>query len=570
VATAELPPINEVERVRRLGEAARWELARRKALRGDVIDLVLLQWPGIVLDDWQKRELCEFFRPEVRDCFIKGNTGCGKGAFTAIVVCVYFYLHDDATVILTRDSEATARKILLAEVKKWFLRMANRPDAMILTDSIREPGARGEQHFVRVSNPKSGEGFSGVHGPHVLFVFDEATADVLEDRYSLADTQATKFLCLANPRTMAGNFRKAFPLGSVDITQTIPGPFGLRRLVTIGGQDCLNVREKRLEKPVAPTGGIEIGDRLFAAGESIPEEYFEQVKPIIPGQTCYDTWVGLTQNPDPHFVACFAHGRFPDEDPEKRLFSSVWFADHQAFHARFNNVWERMKRRYRPRKILNGYFPVEGAGLDVAASSDGDDSCLTVGGRKGIRKLFTVKFSKTDKLVDWVIETFDDQFGIDITRERIPVAVDVDGVGKGVGDMLTRKGVWVVEIHSGATSEVDPLRYANKRAEAYGEFARRLDLAGDYAGQVFAIPGGKEGDALIEELMAHEKLFVAKDATRFRVTPKSPIPGVKDVISVKQKIGHSPDRSDSVVYFYRALQALPNRNLMEWVDAGAF
>lgn len=569
MATAELPPINEVERVRRLGEAARWELARRRALRGDVIDLVLLQWPGVVLDDWQKRELCEFFRPEIRDCFIKGNTGCGKGAFTAIVVCLYFYLHDDAAIVLTRDSESTARKILFGEVKKWFRRMSNRPDSVILGDQVIDPAAR-EEHFIRVSNPKSGEGFSGVHGPHVLFVFDEATAAVLEDRYKLADTQATKFLALANPRTTAGNFRNAFPRGSVDLTQTVPGPTGLRRLVTVGGADCMNVREKRLENPVGPIGGIEINGRRFAHGESIPSDFYELVKPILPGQTCYDTWMGHCAKDDPHFVAIFAHGRFPDEDPLMRLYSFAWFADHQAYHARFNRVWERMKRRHRPRKILNGYFPIEGAGLDVAASSDGDDSCLTVGGRKGIRGLYTVKFSKTDKLVDWVIETFDDQFGIDITRERIPVAVDVDGVGKGVGDMLARKGVWVIEIHSGSTSEVDPTRYANKRAEAYGEFARRLDLVGDYAGQMFAIPGGKEGDALIEELMAHEKLFVAKDATRFRVTPKSPIPGVKDVISVKQKIGHSPDRSDSVVYFYRALQALPNRNLMEWVDAGAF
>lgn len=569
MSTAELPSPELVEEIRRQGEAARWELARRKALRGDVLDLVLLQWPGVVLDNWQKTELCEFFKPEVRDCFIKGNTGCGKGAYTAIVVCLYFYLHKDAAIVLTRDSEATARKILFGEVKKWFRQMSNRPESIILTDQIVDP-ANKEGHFVRVSNPKTGEGFSGVHGPHVLFVFDEATAPVLEDRYKLADTQATKFLALANPRTMAGNFRNAFPRGSVDITQTIAGSSGWRRLVTVGGADCMNVREKRLENPVGPLGGIEIDGRRFVHGESIPPEFYEKAKPILPGQTCYDTWLNLCAKPDPHFVAIFAHGRFPDEDPEMRLYSFAWFARHQEFYARFDRVWERMKRRFKARKILNRYFPVEGGALDVAASSDGDDSCLTVGGRKGVRKQFAVKFKDTTKLVDWVFEIFDLQFGIDLAGSRIPIAVDVDGVGKGVGDMLAKRGVWVVEIHSGATSDTDPLRYANKRAESYGEQARRLDPAGDFAETPFAIPAGSEGDKLIEELMAHEKVFVAKDATRFRVTPKSPIPGVKDVISVKQKIGRSPDRSDSLVYFHRALQALPARNLSQWLEDGAF
>lgn len=560
----------QVEEIRRQADGAKWELARRKALRGEPLDLVRLQWPGVILDEWQQRELCEFFRPEVREMFVKGNTGCGKGAFTAIVLCLYFYLFDDATIIMTRDSEATAKRILFGEVRKWFRRMQIRPEAAIMGDQIVDPANR-ETHFMRVSNPKTGEGFSGVHGPHVLFAFDEATAPVLEDRYKLADTQATKFLCLANPRTMAGNFRNAFPAGSVDLTQTVVGPFGLRRLVTIGGPDCLNVREKRLEKPVAPVGGIEIDGRKFATGETIPPEYFEQVAPIIPGQTCYDTWIGLCQHPDPHFVACFAHGRFPDEDPETKLFSFAWFDRHQEFWRRFDRLWEKHKRTHRQRLRLNKFFPIEAAALDVAASIDGDDSVLTVGGRKGIRKMFAIKERDTTRLVDWVIATLELQFGVSILGRRIPVAVDVDGVGKGVGDMLARRGVFVVEIHSGATSDADPQQYGNKRAESYGEFARRLNPEGDFADAPFALPAGELGDSLIAELTAHEKIYLAKDATRFRVTPKAPVPGVKDkAISVKQKIGRSPDRSDSAVYFYRAIAALPSRNLSEWLAEGAF
>ena len=555
---------DEIRRLKIKAEAARWIIAKENARNGDPVPYIRLQWPGVILDEWQERELQEFFRPEVRELYIKGNTGSGKGAFIALVVCLFYDLWEDARVVLTRDSKDTAKKILFAEVAKWFRAMAMKPEGKLTAEKIQHPVY--EQHVIAVSNPATGEGFSGVHTPHVLFVFDEATAPILEKRFELADTQATKFLATANPRTIAGCFRKAFPSGSPNVTQTIVGPFGLRRLVTIGGKDCKNVREKRLKIPVSPPGGIQIIGRWFPAGETIPADYFEQVRPIIPGQTCYDQFVGLCQHPDPNFVNCYAHGMFPDEDPEKQLISLSWLEAPNQFWKRFDRVWQHFRRRNKARSILNSYFRVEALGLDVAASTDGDESILTVGGSLGIRGQWAKRFRDTTELVDWVSEIVSEQFGIDLEKSGLPIAVDMDGVGKGVGDMLRRRGCRVVEIHGGSTSEVNTDLYANKRAESYGELAARLDPSGAWKGQTFALP---EDYRLAEELIAHQKIFVSKDAMRFRVTPKEPVPGVKDVLSVKQQIGRSPDRSDSAVYFYRALVAAGGFDISAWLKAGA-
>lgn len=556
----------EIRRLKLKAQAARWNLAKQKARYGDPIDYIRLQWPGVILDEWQERELREFFRPQVRECYIKGNTGCGKGAFIAISVCLFYDLFPDSVTILTRDSFDTAKKVLFKEVAKWFGMMALPPPHKAPTsDKIEDPANSG--HYIRVSNPGSDEGFSGIHAPNVLFVFDEATADVLEDRYGLADTQATKFIATSNPRNTFGSFRMGFPLGSPNVTQTIPGTFGLRRVVTIGGMDCMNVRLKRLKVPVGPRGGIEIDGQKFDHGQPIPNELFEKVKPIIPGQTTYDQYLGILIHPNPDHVNCYAHGMFPDEDPEKQIISLSWLADCFAFHARFHRVYTYFKRRHRPRTIIDRYFPVEALGLDVAASDDGDESVLTIGGSLGIREQWATQFSDTTALVEWVFDVMLDHFGIRLEKSGLPIAVDMDGIGKGVGDMLKKRGCRVVEIHGAASPEANKGRYLNKRAEGYGELADRINPKGKWAGQKFAIP---QDDRLIQELLSHQKIFSKGDSLKFRVTPKEPKPGVKDVVSVKQQIGRSPDRSDSAVYFYRALCSQPEAGLADWLKSGAF
>ena len=80
--------------------------------------------------------------------------------------------------------------------------------------------AHDQPNYLRIANPETEEGFSGHHGPHTLFLFDEATA-APDKYYALAQTQARLIVALANPRTLTGWFRRGFPQYEPNKTQTV-------------------------------------------------------------------------------------------------------------------------------------------------------------------------------------------------------------------------------------------------------------------------------------------------------------------------------------------------------------
>jgi hypothetical protein len=499
---------------------------------------VEFQWPGIILDKFQWDIVRCTAAPEIRDIYVKGNTGCGKGCATAIAIVMYYDIWPDARVLLTSSSVEHAQRVMFAEVCKWLRRATFTPKGRVLAESVGENG----EHIMKVVNPDTDEGFSGFHGVHVLFSFDEGTA-VSDARYDMSYTQSKKFIVTANSRTLAGSFRLAFGRSEPDKTQTIMAQYGPRRLITVDGADCLNVREKRLSQQVGPLGGIQIGDRFYEPGERITDEDYEKVKPIIPGQTAYDEFQSLLAHPDPFRVRVFAHAQFPDEDPETQLIPSSWLEPHCEY-------WAKHCKSGKWADDIDEMVPVNAFGLDPSASLGGDETILACGGQKGCRELFGRKFAKTSEVGRWVLTKVEQRYGISLESGTYPIAVDCDGLGKGVSDYLTDRGVWVIEIRGNMQSEADPARYWNLRTECYGELAKRLSPDDIYADMPFAIPNDGK---LKEELCASEKEFPGHDGLKFRLTPKD-ARGRKDVISVKDRIGRSPDRSDSLAYLYAAVR----------------
>lgn len=565
-------------------DAAKFELARREFLKGNPLPYVRYQWgESIVLDDFQIDMLKSLADPGIREVWVKGNTGCGKGGAAGIGVCAYFDLFEDARVVITRDKYETARDVMLSEVKKWFKRMRVPPNAAVTKEQIVSPD--NEQHCIVCANPLASEGFAGVHSSHVLFLFDEATA-VADDRYSLSETQATKFLALANPRTSGGAFYNAFHAGvnDPDETQTVKGPMGRRRLITVDGEQMMNVRMQCLLHPISPPGGITIDGHHYPHGTTISEEHYKKRQAIIPGQTCYDQYIGLCQNPSPDYVACYAHGRFPQEDPDRQVIYGKWLTAPGVLWDRFTKAWNRCQNHEcerRLRAMLSKWNPVQAFGLDIALSADGDFSVLTVGGWRGVRAQHQFRSKNADQLIDWVIEiarTYD----INLTDKSTPVGVDTCG-GEVFAQVMEKRGIRVIHINGACKSEVNPDVYFNLRTEAYGELGERLNFIGRYSyamnadgevsrddrPKVFMIPPDEE---LRRQIRAHEKIFPQSDSMRYKINPKDKSPGNEDdnrIKSVKEKIGRSPDNSDSLVYFYRALQHR-GASLEEWLDKGAF
>src|SRR5690606_9733981 len=152
--------------------AAKAELARRLCLRGNPLPMVALQWPELLVTDpaeaeffdgqignfedpclridfWQRDILKSFFDESIREVFIKGCTGAGKGMISSIILNLAFDAWREAKIVLTSASYDHAVQTLFAEVVKWRVKMRHPGPGNILSDAIYH----NKQHNMVVKNP---------------------------------------------------------------------------------------------------------------------------------------------------------------------------------------------------------------------------------------------------------------------------------------------------------------------------------------------------------------------------------------------------------------------------------
>ena len=119
-------------------------------------------------------------------------------------------------------------------------------------------------------------------------------------------------------------------------------------------------------------------------------------------------------------------------------------------------------------------------------------------------------------IVGWVLDVAISIHGIDLKRRQVPITVNMDGLGKGVGDRLNELGVKVRPFHGAATAQRSH-QYRNRRAEVYGELAQRLDPKGRWPDTPWRLP---DDPLLLDELVAPEKVY-GSDGLKFGITPKN-------------------------------------------------
>lgn len=527
------------------------EEARRLCREGNPFPLIGLQWPEFLIreednesqffegevgnvwnpclrfDWWQRLIFRAFFDVTFPEIFIKGCTGPGKGACVAIAVNLDFDVRQDNCMwYITADTNAHATQVMFGEIAKWRNRMQWPSNGRNLATTIADH----ERRFISVLNPEKssdGESFSGRHG--AKYVFDESSA-VPDIFYENACKNASRIVCISNPRTKFGFFRSGFKtLQNENKTGITIGTLGKRLCVTIGGEDCLNVKHKRIKDPKSPIDGIEIDGEFFPEGEAIPESKFEKVRALIPGQMDINQFRSILRNANEKWkLQCFAHGMFPDEDPVAQFIMSSWLERHHRMHE--ENELD---------------ISIDAFGLDVARSLDGDDTTLAVGGRNGCRRIFKFKLPTYPEITERVIKIALD-FGVDLTHGTHPIAIDFGGgYGAGVGDWLDTNGVWVVEHHPGSRAQVIPEVYMNQRTEDWALLAERIDPTKEWKDREWAIPRETK---LVEELLAMSKQWDRK-MERFSALPK-------EQMKAAFHDRRSPDSGDSLMLLWRAVREL--------------
>jgi hypothetical protein len=534
---------------------------------------------GLYLEDWQLDAIRAYNDPAISRVGISGNTGCGKNAVAGMCVATYYYSRPTSKQILTREPVAQAKLKTWAEVDKWMRRSRVRLPGILLKSGIQESS----QHYVVTANPASDEAFSGAHteGGQIAFLFDEATSIPLS-RWDMADTQAETLLVIFNPRTLSGPTREMFPKGRAgNTTGTYRSAAGLVRHISVSGENAdgfpvANIRLRRLRRSIGPVGGIEIEGRRFEHGEEIPTAVYKHVRPLVPGQTCYDEWLGLQDNPRTRQV--FAFGYFPDEDADFQVVLSSWIDLAVSRWERWGKAMRRAlgmprpgdqkwsaPRKARPHIVqrLNELAPIHAVGLDVAGSDDGDESVLTLGGWYGAREQHKFRSGDLTAVAEWADGTL---IAAGAVKADVTIGVDADGIGHGVADMLKKRGWKVVKLRGG-DKVLDP-RWRNSRCERVGRIGERMDPAGAHADEPFMLPADP---ALIEELLTYEKFGTNKDSTVLEVTPKRGEPvkitvkGTTKVIEpIVQQIGRSPDSADSFGYMF-AVAKRKRLRVANWV-----
>lgn len=471
------------------------------------IDSVLrVAWPDAIFEGFQRDIVASILgglNGTYREVGIKGCTGAGKGASVAAAANLWFEASDGAKIVINSQSRPHALEVMFSEIVRWRKAMRCRCSDEILETRIKVH----EQKHIVVTNPDKGEGLTGHHGGAILFIFDEATATP-EQFWELAKTQADMLVALGNPRTRGGWFKSLFPEIDPDKTQDVITEGGSRRrVITIGGMDCTNVRMQKV---------------------------------VIPNQLTWESYREIKSNPDPNHGRVYADGQFPVEDTELQLILPSWIPRHTE------------ARRHATPEI-------EAFGLDVADSTGGDETILACGGRDGMNCFLTRRKSNTMKTVGWVLSRCREKLKIDLTRRQHPIVVDADGLGKGVADRLEEIGCWVIK-HRGSESADDKRAYYNRRTETYARLAIRLNPEGPFGVDPWAIPHDTK---LIEELVAPDKIYES-DGLRFRITPKNAPSGARVqrdhrgqvITTLHQRLRRSPDRADAVAMLWAGVYAL--------------
>lgn len=507
--------------------------------------------PTLRLDWWQYIIIAGFFDSTIGEISIKGNTGAGKGGSVSVAINLWYDVYGESRCHVTGRDFSHAVNNIFAEVMKWRVRMTAPSYGRELEQSIEGDE---KSHYIHIVNPSvtsrtAGEAFSGAHGGNTIWTFDESTSHP-DSFFDNAAKNARTIVKLANPRTMAGRFRRDFEaLDDINSIGIVPGVLRMRLCVTTGGPDCINVARERLKEPVGPKGGIAIGDKVYDEGQPIPSEDFERVKLLIPNQIDLAKFRSIIASPDKRVeVPVFGYGRFPDEDPESQVVLSSWLSAHENHF--YNLVESGVK------------IPVNAVGVDVGRSLDSDPSVIAAGSEIGIAAFHELHCRSTIGVARWVCGTLTKKHGVNLREGKIPVVVDATGIGSGVVDQLREMGVWVIEFYGNATADINSRLWANLRTQVYATLGGRLDPSGPFSeipadydpardgplvhSNPWAIPAN---DRFRREITAPEKKF-ANDMIRFGIEPKE---------LIKQKLnGQSPDYADAATYLWHAVTVFRN------------
>lgn len=491
-------------------------------------------WPKMALYDKQAATILS-----VRDnkqTYVHAAHAMGKSRLAAITAIWWFCSRSPSRVIATSSSEKQLRQVLWSEIRLLLEESAVKLPLEVTDLNVRKlnpafPTGSSEQYlpgqYLIGQVAGQVESFQGHHlpndRPRVLLIFEEASS--IADEFKVAgDSWAHHELIIGNPINVNNFFYRDCKQGDA------PDPSGEaklgRKIIHIDGADSPNVK---------------LGMKLAERGHKGPWPL------AIPGLLSYPEWLMRLQTWDEVQIHSRLRGLFY-EGADALLFPMAWL-DLAQNHWRMIIAANEILRR------AGGVVPKRigrAIGIDVAMGGR-DDTVWTLIDGKGIIEQIVKDTPNTMEIAGKTIQL--------MQEHAIPpgnVAIDLGG-GKSIFDRLAEQGYHINGINfGGAAGEwaKDPKKaaaakktYRNLRAEMYGILREFLDPANcAESNSQFAIPDSYH---LLREELAVLPLTYDSDG-RLRLPPKdrdsgSAKGGTKREKTIKELLGRSPDRADSLV-----------------------
>lgn len=522
----------------RYDEAERLQSQYDKTFLGmtvaDPLRFCKMCWPKMALYDKQAQTILS-----VRDnkqTYVHAAHAMGKSRLAAITAIWWFCSRSPARVIATSSSEKQLRQVLWSEIRLLLEESAVKLPLEVTDLNVRKlnpafPAGSTEQYlpgqYLIGQVAGQVESFQGHHlpndRPRVLLIFEEASS--IADEFKIAgDSWAHHELIIGNPINVNNFFYRDCKQGDA------PDPSGEaklgRKIIHIDGADSPNVK---------------LGMKLAERGHKGPWPL------AIPGLLSYPEWLMRLQTWDEVQIHSRLRGWFY-EGADALLFPMAWLDLAQ-------NYWRMIVAANEILRRAGGVVPKRigrAIGIDVAMGGR-DDTVWTLIDGKGIIEQIVKDTPNTMEIAGKTIQL--------MQEHAIPpgnVAIDLGG-GKSIFDRLAEQGYHINGINfGGAAGEgaKDPKKaaaakktYRNLRAEMYGILREFLDPANCAESNAqFAIPDSYH---LLREELAVLPLTYDSDG-RLRLPPKdrdsgSAKSGTKREKTIKELLGRSPDRADSLV-----------------------
>ncbi len=472
-------------------------------LATDPLRFIKLCWPEMNLYDKQLEVLTSV--NENVETFVHAANQTGKTHIAAIVALWFYASRTPARVVISSSSESQLRHILWSEILQLIQSAAVTFPFLtrdLCIQKLRRPDGKEilPKDYLLGHVTHTVESFQGHHlnadRPRVLSIFDEASG-VPDEFYEAAQSWAHRILVIGNPIS-TDNF---FYFRSKEANQANPaGQDGLfRKVIRIDGLDVPNVK---------------MGIRCSEEGR--PGE----PPVLIPGLLTYQNFVRHQAHWNEVMRTTRLHGQFY-EGKYQFLFPNL--------------VLDRAMDRQRWEDLCQQDRQAEAMGVDVAAGGR-DHTCWTIIDRFGVIEQIVRDMKNSMEIVGFTIELLQ-QYKLEANR----AAFDAGGGGKQIADRLHEQGLYVQTIYFGQGAN-DKQAYLNRRTEMYGILAELFDL--DREEGVFALP--PDAQQLRAELNILPRKYDSEG--RLVLPPKEAgRSGPQQEKSIRQLLGRSPDRADSLV-----------------------